>query len=157
MKRAEIFTALVLLVIAGAVMHQAVGLGPGWGERGPRAGFFPFWLAVILGLASLAILGAALRLSSGAEAKPFSSPGALRLVLTVFLPMAAAIALLELVGFYLASLVYLLVYIRLTGRLSWTLTLAVSFLFPLLTFLVFERWFLILLPKGLFGEQLLPF
>lgn len=157
MKRAEILTALVLLAIAGVTAAQAVRLGPGWGDSGPRAGFFPFWLAVILGLSSLSVLVNSLRGASGLEGKPFFPPGGLRLVLTVFLPMAGAFVLFELVGFYIAALIYLLVYMRLTSRRSWTLTLAVGILFPLLTFVVFERWFLIPLPKGLFGERLLPF
>lgn len=157
MKRAEILVALGLLVVALVVLSQAIRLGPGWGEAGPRAGFFPFWLAVLLGVSALGILLRALRAASGPQDKPFLSPGGRRLVLTVLLPMAGAMALFEIVGFYVASLVYLVVYIRLTGGQRWALTLAVSALFPVLTFLVFERWFLIPLPKGLFGERLLPF
>lgn len=157
MKRAEVLVALGLLVVALVVLSHAIRLGPGWGEDGPRAGFFPFWLAVVLGVSSLYVLVQGLRPRGGAEARPFFSPGGRRLVLTVFLPMAGAIALFEVVGFYIAALIYLVVYIRLTGRQSWSLTLAVGILFPLITFFVFERWFLILLPKGLFGERLLPF
>lgn len=157
MKRAEILVALGLLVVALLVLWQAIQLGPGWGEDGPRAGFFPFWLAVVLGVSILWILARAFRARGGPEAPRFFPPGGRRLVLTVFLPMAGAIALFEVVGFYVASLIYLVVYIRLTGRQGWPLTLAVAILFPLITFLVFERWFLILLPKGLFGERLLPF
>ncbi len=157
MKRAEILVALGLLVVALVVFLQAIRLGPGWGEDGPRAGFFPFWLGMVLGASSLWILVQAFRARGGADARPFFPPRARRLVLTVFLPMAGAIALVEVVGFYTASLIYLVVYIRLTGRQGWPLTLAVGILFPLISFLVFERWFLILLPKGLFGERLLPF
>jgi putative tricarboxylic transport membrane protein len=157
MRRAEILTACVLSVIAGVVMFEAIRLGPGWGDSGPRAGFFPFWLSVILGVASLAILARAVWDAPEAAGRPFFPPGALRLVLTVLIPMAGAIVLFEVVGFYLAAFVYLLGYIRLTGRQSWAVTLAVSVLFPVATFLIFERWFLIPLPKGLFGERLIPF
>lgn len=138
-------------------MREGVQLGPGWGDIGPKAGFFPFWLSLVLGLSSLWILVAGLRDRSALGAKPFVSVGALGFVLTVFLPMVGAIALFELVGFYIASALYLVMYIRMTGRQSWLLTLAVGVLFPVTTFLVFERWFLIPLPKGLFGESLLPF
>ncbi|MBI2218314.1 MAG: tripartite tricarboxylate transporter TctB family protein [Candidatus Rokubacteria bacterium] len=157
MKRAEIITALALLVIAGFVMREAIRLGPGWGEAGPRGGFFPFWLSVVLGLSSLWILFQALRHGSQLARNAFFPPGAIRQVLTVFLPMAGAFALFEVVGFYVTALVYLVFYIRLTGRQSWALTVAVGILFPTVTFLIFERWFLIPLPKGRFGEQLLPF
>lgn len=155
MRQAEIVTAVVLLAIAGAVLLEGVRLGPGWGEAGPRGGFFPFWLGVILAAASLGILAAAVRRAG--PTPPFFPPGAVRLVLTVFLPMVVAFGLMELVGFYLAAFLYLGGYMRLTGRLSWSLTGAVSVLFPAATFMVFERWFLIPLPKGLFGERLLPF
>lgn len=157
MKRAEIVVALALLAVAAVVLVQAVRLGPGWGEAGPRAGFFPFWLGVILGLSSLWILAQAMRAPGGDRARPFFPAGAPRLVLTVFLPMVGVVALFEIVGFYVAAVLYLLGYIRLTGRQRWPFTLAVSVLFPLLTFFVFERWFLIPLPKGLFGERLIPF
>lgn len=157
MQRAEVLVALGLLAIAGLTAFQAIGLGAGWGEAGPRAGFFPFWLAVILAVSSVSIGVRALRGRADRPGAAFFPPGALRLVLTVFLPMLGAIGLLEVVGFYVAALVYLLVYIRLTGGQSWPLTLAVGILFPVLTFLVFERWFLIPLPKGLFGERLVPF
>jgi hypothetical protein len=157
MKRAEILTALVLLLVAGAALGQAVRLGAGWGEDGPHAGFFPFWLGVILAAASLGILGRALWTRDAGLARPFFPPGGLRLVLTVFLPMVGAFALFEVVGFYAAAFVYLLVYVRLTGRQPWALTLAFGVLFPLVAFVLFERWFLIPLPKGRFGEFLLPF
>ncbi len=157
MRTAEIATAVALLVVAGVVLYQAILLDPGWGDIGPRGGFFPFWLAVVLGLSSLWTLGRALSDRSRRLDAPFFPPGAVRLVLTVLLPMAVAFALMEIVGFYLAALLYLVGYMRLTGRQSWLLTLAVGVAFPLATFLVFERWFLIPLPKGLFGEQLLPF
>lgn len=156
MRVAEILTALGLLAIAGVVMYQAIRLGPGWGEAGPRGGFFPFWLAVVLAASSVWLLVRAVR-DPRLLGRPFFPPGGRRLVLTVFLPMAGAFALVELVGFYVASLVYLVGYIRLTGRQAWPLTLAAGVVFPVATFLVFERWFLIPLPKGLFGEQLVPF
>lgn len=156
MRRAEILTAAALLGVALLVMYEAIRLGPGWGDIGPRGGFFPFWLAILLGAASLWNLLAAVR-DPRLSATPFFPPGAFGKVMTVLLPMAGAFVLVEVVGFYLAALVYLVVYIRLTGRQAWPLTLAVSVLFPVLAFLVLERWFLILLPKGLFGERLIPF
>lgn len=155
MRPAEIVTAIVLLAIAGMVVLEGIRLGPGWGDSGPRGGFFPFWLGVVLAAAALGILVTAVR--GAGPSPPFFPPGAVRLVLTVFVPMAAAFALMELVGFYIAAFAYLGGYMRLTGRLSWPLTGAVSVLFPAVTFFVFERWFLIPLPKGLFGERLLPF
>jgi hypothetical protein len=157
MRRAEIVAALVLLVVAAIGFGESIRLGAGWGDSGPRGGFFLFWLSVILTVSTLTILVQAVRLRGGGAAAPFFPPGAIRLVLTVFLPMAVTFLLMEVVGFYVAALIYLLVYIRLTGHHTWATAAAVAVLFPGVIFLVFERWFLIPLPKGFFGELLLPF
>jgi hypothetical protein len=158
MKRAEIICALALLALAGTGVVEAIRLGSGWGPSGPRAGFFPFWLSLILGACSVMILIRALRMDPTHEAvkKPFVTATKLKPVLAVFLPMAAAVALTEVIGFYLMSAVYLAFFMRWMGRHSWPLILAISLLFPAATFLVLERWFLIPMPKGMFGQHL-PF
>jgi len=158
MKRAEIICALVLLTVAGVGIVEANRLGAGWGPAGPRGGFFPFWLSVILGLCSLTILVKAIRMNPATEIakKPFVSKKLLKPVLAVFLPMAAAVILVEIIGFYLTAALYLAFFMRWMGRHSWPVVLAVSLLFPVATFMILERWFLIPLPKGMFGEYL-PF
>ena len=157
MKRAEILAALAFLAVAVITLAESMRLGAGWGDSGPRGGFFLFWLSMILAVSALTILVQAVRTTGARAAAPFVTRDAARLVLTVFLPMVGALALMELVGFYVAALVYLLTYIRMTGHHAWGTTVAIAVLFPAVTFVVFERWFLIPLPKGLFGEQLLPF
>lgn len=158
MKRAEVICALALLTLAGTGIVEAVRLGSGWGPSGPQAGFFPLWLSVILGLSSVMILVKAIRMDPAREGekKPFVTRAQLKPVLAVFLPMAAAVALTEVIGFYLMSALYLAFFMRWMGRHSWPAVLAISLLFPVATFLVLERWFLIPMPKGMFGEYL-PF
>lgn len=158
MRRAEIICAVALLAVSGVGLVEAVRLGFGWGPAGPRAGFFPFWLSVILGISSLTILVKAVWMSPASEAarKPFVSKKLLKPVLAVFLPMAAAVLLVEVIGFYLTSALYLAFYMRWMGRHSWSAIAAVSLLFPTATFLILERWFLIPLPKGMLGDYL-PF
>jgi hypothetical protein len=154
MKRAELICALALLAISGVGIMEAIRLGPGWGPAGPRAGFFPFWLSVILGISSLTIFLRAVRMAPGKEAakQPFVTMQRFRPVLAVFLPMAAAVFLFEIIGFYLASILYLAFYMRWMGRHSWPIVSAVSLFFPVATFLILERWFLIPLPKGMLGN-----
>ena len=158
MKKAEIICALALLTFAGIGTVEAVRLGFGWGPSGPRAGFFPFWLSLILGACSVVILAKAIRMDPAGETarKPFVSKKSLRPVLAVFLPMAGAVVLIEVIGFYLTSALYLAFFMRWMGRHSWVGSLAASLLFPVAAFLILERWFLIPMPKGMFGEYL-PF
>ena len=48
MRAAEVVTASLLMLLGGVVLLDAVRLGFGWGPDGPRSGFFPFWLALIM-------------------------------------------------------------------------------------------------------------
>jgi putative tricarboxylic transport membrane protein len=158
MKTAEIVCAFGLLALAGLGIVEAVRLGPGWGPAGPRSGFFPFWLSVILALACLTTLVRAIRIPSTSETakKRFVTMQKLKPVLAVFIPMAAAVALFEVIGFYFTSAIYLAFFMRWMGRHSWLATVTVSVLFPIAVLLILERWFFILLPKGLLGDYL-PF
>ena len=36
------------MLLGGIVLFDAVRLGIGWGTDGPKSGFFPFWLALIM-------------------------------------------------------------------------------------------------------------
>jgi len=147
MRRAEILCAAALLLVAAVALREALRLSIGWGDIGPRGGFFPFWLGVILAGSSLFTLVQGLRQPE--TRKPFVSREALRSVLTVLVPIGGAILLIEVVGFYLTAFLYLLGYMRWTGRHTWTTTLLISLLFPVVIFFIFERWFLVPLPKGL--------
>ncbi|MBI4390462.1 MAG: tripartite tricarboxylate transporter TctB family protein [candidate division NC10 bacterium] len=147
MRRAEILCAAALLLLAAVAIREGLRLSIGWGDIGPRGGFFPFWLAVILGGSSLYTLVQGMQRRDAGE--PFLRREAVRPVLTVLVPIAGAVLLIEAVGFYLTSFLYLLGYMRWTGRHAWATTLLISLLFPVVIFLIFERWFLVPLPKGL--------
>ncbi len=144
-----------LLVLAGIVfMREASGLPTGWTASGPGPGFFPFWLATGFTLAGLAVLVRTWSSNHG-QGEPFLPGGAWKRILVVFLPMVGVVAFLHYLGIYLGGLLYLLGYTRLVGRHPWPLVLAVSVGVPLVLFFVFERWFLMPMPKGLLLEWLL--
>lgn len=153
MRRAEILCAVGLLVGAIVILQEALRLGAGWGPTGPRAGFFPFWLAALLAASSLVNLVKAVRIPAGTS--PLASREAMKSVLAVLLPALGAFALFELVGFYVTAALFLAASSRWLGRHGWTTIATVSLLFPMAIYLVIERWFLIPLPKGLFGGSLL--
>jgi len=156
MQRADVICALVLLVLAGSVAREAIRLEIGWGDIGPKGGFFPFWLAVILALSSLTVLIKAFSAWREKERESFLPLGKLGLFLTVLVPIALVVPLIEAVGFYTTAFLYLTLYIWWTGRKRWWVNLSISILFPLAIFFVFEKWFLIPLPKGSL-EAYLPF
>ncbi|HSF58873.1 MAG TPA: tripartite tricarboxylate transporter TctB family protein, partial [Candidatus Binatia bacterium] len=68
MRIADLVTAAMLMLMGGIVIYDAVRLGIGWGNEGPRSGFFPFWLAALLVAIGLAIF---LQAWIGRSEKPF--------------------------------------------------------------------------------------
>src|SRR3546814_14447599 len=57
----EIVVAVLFLIVAGIVMSDSLRIGAGWVDPGgPQAGYFPFYLGVIMAGASLVTLVRAL-------------------------------------------------------------------------------------------------
>ena len=142
---AEIVTAGVLMLLGAIVLMDAVRLGFGWGADGPRSGFFPFWLALIMILACAAIC---VQVLANGEGKSFVTREQLGPVLKVLWPATAAVALMHFIGLYVASALYMGFYMRWIGRHSWPTVLLVALSISLGSFLVFEEWFLVPMPKG---------
>jgi hypothetical protein len=145
MRTADLVTALVLMALGGVVIYDAVRLGTGWGSDGPRSGFLPFWLAVIM-VAACAVTF--LRKALQRRDRPFVTRAQLGPVLTVLWPAVAMVVVMQVVGLYVASALYLGFYMRWVGRHRWPVIAAVAVGVPVLTFVVFEKWFLVPMPKG---------
>lgn len=145
MRTADLVTASILILLGGVVIFDAVRLGIGWGTDGPRSGFFPFWLAVIMVVACGIIILQALWRSSR---EVFVTREQLGPVLQVFWPAAAMVLLTRFVGLYVASALYIGFYMRWVGRHSWFAVVTLSVAIPVITFFTFELWFLVPMPKG---------
>jgi hypothetical protein len=146
MRAADIVTASIFMALGGLVLFDAVRLGFRWGSDGPQSGFFPFWLAIFLVTHCAVILIRALRQTGNDVA--FVSRERLAPVLNVLWPAVAMVVLTHVIGLYVAGAVYMAFYMRWTGRHSWAAALAVPVSFSLATFVIFEKWFLLPLPKG---------
>src|SRR2546422_11614478 len=48
MRAVDLATASFLILLGGVVVLDSLRIGIGWGTDGPRSGFFPFWLGVIM-------------------------------------------------------------------------------------------------------------
>ena len=145
MRAADLITASILGILGGLVIVDAMRLGVGWGIDGPKSGFFPFWLALIMVTCCAIIMAQQAR---KAIRSAFIDPGKLSPVLKVLWPAILAVALMQWLGLYVASALYLGFYMRWVGRHSWTAVISLAFGIPLVTFLIFERWFYVPMPKG---------
>ncbi|HLC41849.1 MAG TPA: tripartite tricarboxylate transporter TctB family protein [Methylomirabilota bacterium] len=146
MRSADLITVAVLMLLGGVVVYDAVvRLGIGWGTDGPKSGFFPFWLAAIMIVVCIAI---GVQSLWRAPRRPFVTRKQLGPVLKVLWPATATVVLMQFVGLYVASGLYLGFYMRWAGQHSWRAVVALALGVPVATFFIFERWFLVPMPKG---------
>ena len=143
----EIGVAVLLVAVALLVITDSLRVGIGWADDGPRSGYFPFYIGLLLlGSAGSVLIGVLRRWRGPLPA--FAERAQLRSVLAVLLPMAAYVASIAWLGLYLPSALLVAWFMRRHGGFGWPASIAVSVAVPLVFFLVFERWFLVPLPKG---------
>ena len=143
----EVAVAGGLMLLALLVIFDSIRVGTGWADDGPRAGYFPFYIGLLLLLSSGTVLVTVLL----AWRKPdpvFVEREQLGMVFAVLVPMLIYVGGIALAGIYAASLLLIAYFMRRHGKFSWPWTVGVAVGVPLAFFLVFERWFLVPLPKG---------
>jgi len=146
----EIITAIAIAIVALVVMWDSNRIGAGWTDMGPASGFFPYYVGLFLLIASLAILLVAMFSASGRESatEAFVTKEQMKLVMRVFLPTVAYIALMQFTGLYVALVVYIAGFMMINGGYRLVQTLPYALLVPVFFFVLFEIWFLVPLPKG---------
>ncbi len=87
-------------------------------------------------------------LSADPGRKAFVERAQFRAVLSVLMPAVIYVGAIYFVGIYVASALFIAIFMRWLGRFSWTKLAAVSLTVPVCLFLMFEVWFLVPLPKG---------
>lgn len=147
LKSAEIAVALLFLALGAIVMFDSARLGAKWAEDGPEAGYFPFYIGVIVCASALFNLVRGLRIRPERN-HGFVEVGQLKLVLTVLVPSAIYVACIGWLGIYVASALYVGFFMRWLGKYDWWKLAAVSLGNSVFFFAVFEIWFKIPLPKG---------
>ena len=143
----EVAVAGFLVLTAVLVITDSLRVGTGWADDGPRSGYFPFYIGLLLLISSGTVLVTAL--VGWRKADPvFVERAQLASVMAVGVPMLVYVGAIALLGIYLASAVLIGYFMRRHGKFGWAVTAGISVAVPLVFFLVFERWFLVPLPKG---------
>ncbi|WP_207460524.1 tripartite tricarboxylate transporter TctB family protein [Azospirillum sp. SYSU D00513] len=146
-RTAEIGVALLFILASIVVMIDSVRVGNGWAADGPEAGYFPFYVGVVMFIASTGTLVGAIR-ARGTGREAFVEHGQLRLILKVFVPSVVFVALIWPLGIYVASALFIAFFMGWVGRYRPHVIAPVAVLVPLALFAMFEVWFLVPLPKG---------
>jgi hypothetical protein len=141
----EIGVAIAMIVFGAIVITGSLQVGIGWGPEGPKAGFFPFYLGVVIIVASLVNLLAA---TTQDPRKVFADWSQLRSVLSVVIPTTIYVVAVPYTGIYVASLVLIAMFMMWLGRYSVAVSAAISVGTVVSVYFMFEKWFLVPLPKG---------
>ncbi len=142
----EIGVAVAMAILALIGIYGSIKVGIGWGAEGPRAGFFPFYVSLAV-LISCAVNLVKVILSTN-DGALFAEWGQIRQVLAVVVPTAIYVAAIPFLGIYVASALLIIAFMKWLGKYNWLMSIAVGVVVPILTFLMFEVWFLVPLPKG---------
>jgi putative tricarboxylic transport membrane protein len=144
---AEIAVAAFFFALGAVVIYDSLRLGIGWADDGPRAGYFPFYVGLIICIASLVNAVRAL-LVPAAKNKAFVEVGQLKMVLTVLVPTTIYVLAVTWIGIYVSSAVFIAFFMRWLGKYAWWKAAAVSVGTMAVFFVIFEKWFQVPLPKG---------
>jgi len=145
----EIVVAAMFLAVGTLVVWESRRLGSQWGSDGPQAGYFPFYIGLLICIASVVNLYTAI---ARADRGAFVQWGQLRMILIVMIPCVIYVALIVnpwfTLGIYLASALFIAFFMRYLGKYGWAKIAGVSIGTVFAFFLMFEIWFKVPLPKG---------
>jgi putative tricarboxylic transport membrane protein len=144
---AEVVVSLLLVVLALTLGFDNWRTGIGWDSTGPQAGYFPFYLSVILGLASLYGLVATF-LARKELSETFVTRAQLRRVMAVFVPTLLFCLATQFLGMYVASFLLIAIFMRMVGKIALWKSLLTAFLFTAIMFVTFDIAFDVIMPKG---------
>ncbi len=144
-RKMEMLVAALTFLLGAMVIYDSVRVGAGWGDDGPKAGYFPFYIGGLICVGSIANFVMGLRDKSGDS---FVSRAQAGDVLRVLLPMFGYVFFIKFLGLYVASAIYIALFMRWIGKYGWPKIAAVSLGVTISFFIVFEQWFKVPLIKG---------
>lgn len=145
----EAVVAFLIFMLGITVLGGSWKLGSGWTSDGPGPGYFPFYIGVILCVAGLGVFYQAL-FGKNKNTDIFVDNEQLKLVLSVLLPACVYVLGVQLIGMYVASFIYIALFMIILGKFSKFKSAFISLAVVVLFFLMFEVWFRVPLFKGKF-------
>ena len=144
----DIITSLAFLAVGLTVMIGSLKLGASWGVDGPEAGYFPFYISLIIMLSSTVTLYQAAIVNKKKKTESFVEKEPSKQVMAVLLPAIIFVLGVQLIGIYVSSAIYIAVFMVWLGKYPIWKALAVSIGVSAALYLMFEFWFQVPLPHG---------
>jgi len=143
----DIITAILFLAFGLTVMIGSLKLGASWGADGPEAGYFPFYISLIILLSSTVTLFQAV-VNKNKETESFVDREPLKQIMAVLLPAILFVLGVQLIGIYVSSALYIAIFMVWLGKYAVWKAVAVAVGVTVALYLMFEFWFQVPLPHG---------
>lgn len=144
-RHVEMGVAIFMMVLGAITIFGSLKVGIGWGAEGPKSGFFPFWIGlIIVGTCGFNLV----RAYATPNRKLFAEWGQIAQVMKIVWPMTIYVAAVPWLGIYVSSAVLIVGFMRWLGRYGWPLSLGIGLGLQVIVYVTFEKWFLLSLPKG---------
>jgi len=141
-------TALLFLAVGLIVMVGSLKLGASWGADGPEAGYFPFYISLIILLSSTVTLYQAAIVNRKKKKESFVDKEPLKQVMAVLLPAIVFVLGVQLIGIYVSAALYIAIFMVWLGKYPIWKAVAVSVGVSAALYFMFEYWFQVPLPHG---------
>ena len=143
----EVIVAVAICLVGVVMMIDSQRIGMGWAPEGPEAGYFPFRTGAIISVSSVVILLRAL-FGKHPNHELFVPWDRFKQVLYVLIPAVLYVLVIQLIGIYVASALFIGGFMRIIGRFNWLKLILTSVCISVLLYYMFEIQFMVPLPKG---------
>jgi hypothetical protein len=143
----ELGVAVLTGAFGATVCYGSLDVGAGWTEFGPEAGYFPFYVGLLILLGSVANIIHAFFKHRG-TGEIFIEGQRAKVVALFLLPLIAFAGVSAWLGLYLGTALYIAGTMLFQGRYKWWIALPSGVAVSLFFFVVFEIGFKVPLLKG---------
>ncbi len=142
-------SAIFWLVVAVAIGEESIRLGPG-SLSDPGPGLIPLGCGLVLAVFGLAVFVRSFSAHTGEDDRSWKPWRQSRRLLAVLVLLIAYALFIDLLGFSLVTLLWMIFMCRL-GKISWKATSFISVVTTISSYILFEHYLGILFPRGIFG------
>jgi len=151
MRKADLITAIVLLLFSAFVIWESSGMDL-YVEFAPGYGFLPFWLGILMAILSILLFVDAWRRPAARdEPAPFPSRQALINIVLILIGLGMYAFLMEIAGYILDTVLLVLLLLGVVEKEKWATTLIVAVVITAALYVIFQVLLGVNLPKGIFG------
>jgi len=142
----EVATMAIVLAFALLMAWDNHRTGTGWESTGPQAGYFPFYVSLILACACL--FGLVKEAVKRGPDEPFVRQAQLKRVLQVFVPTLLYVPVTQWLGLYVSSFLLIAGFMIFVGKLRIWISIVTGLVFSVAMFVTFDIAFDVIMPKG---------